>query len=392
MTLAELTTPLTVDEVKASIYAAIEAKGTLTASWKPGATARTIVAAVSIVIAAFSRLVSLIAASGFLALAEGDWLTLVALHVYGVERDLGSFATGEVRLNNTGGGVYSGDPGDLVLKNTSTGKTYRNTAAFSIGALEANVFVPIQAIEIGTDSNAGPGDIDDFETLLLGVVVTNLAPVLGTDVEEDDALKARCSAKTGTLSPNGPRDAYHYVALSAKRAADGTSIGVTRVLTVPDGVGGVDVYVATATGAIAGDAGDPDTDLGAVAEAIHTQVEPLAITPVVQSAVAELIDVTYELWVRNTSSLSDAEIEVRVGLKLSEYLATSPIGGFLLEGEAAARIYVSALEAVIASALPGREVRVEVTVPAADVVIAATEAPVLGDVAAEIHQVSTGVL
>ena len=133
-TLAELVTPLTREQVEDSIYAAIAARGTSTTTWKPGGVARTIITAVSIVLAAFSSLQAMIANSGFLDLAEQDWLTLLARYVYGVTRDPGSFATGNITANNTGGGVYSGDAGDLIAVNTTTGKSYRNTAAFSIGA------------------------------------------------------------------------------------------------------------------------------------------------------------------------------------------------------------------------------------------------------------------
>ena len=76
--LDDLTTPLTVDECKAAIYATIEARGTSTTAWEPGAVARTIIAGVSIVLAAMSVLIALIAKSGFLSLSEGDWLTVVA--------------------------------------------------------------------------------------------------------------------------------------------------------------------------------------------------------------------------------------------------------------------------------------------------------------------------
>jgi uncharacterized phage protein gp47/JayE len=389
MTLTELTTPLTAEEVKTAIYEAVEARGTATTTWKPGAVVRTIIAGVAIVIAAFSELVALIAKLGFLELSEGDWLTLVAKHVYGVERDQGTFATGTVSLTNTGGGVFTGDPGDLVVLNPSSGKSYRNTEPFALGAL-ATILVPIQAIELGSASTSGHGTITDFETPLLGVSVTNIGAVVGTDPEEDAALRARCRAKTGALSPNGPRDAYAYVATSAKRAS-GESIGVERVRTVPDGVGGVDVYVATANGTITGTNDNPATDLGAVAKAIHEQVEPLAITPDVQAATPLTIAVTYELWVRDTSSLSDPEIDDLVEERLAEHLRSIPIGGQVIPGQPG-RVYVSGLAAVIGASLPGREVRVSVTLPAADVAVTLSQAPILGLVTGTIHQVAGDLL
>ena len=61
--LAELTTPLTADEVEAALYAALAARGAKTTAWKPGAVVRTIIAGVAIVLAAFSSLVAAIVSS-----------------------------------------------------------------------------------------------------------------------------------------------------------------------------------------------------------------------------------------------------------------------------------------------------------------------------------------
>src|SRR5690606_22967724 len=134
-TLEELTTPLTREEIEEAIYSTLAAKGVRTTSWKSGGVARTIITGTSIVLSAFSRLQALIAKGGFLDIAEDEWLTLVARHVYGVERIEGTFASGEVTLTNTGGGVFAGDAGDLVFSCSSgpaEGKTYRNTAAYSL--------------------------------------------------------------------------------------------------------------------------------------------------------------------------------------------------------------------------------------------------------------------
>lgn len=390
MTLDELTTPLTTAEVRDSIYAGIAARGVDTTTWKPGAVVRTIIAAVAIVIAAFSRLVALIAAGGFLSLSSGPWLTLVARHVYGVERSEGTFAAGEVLVDNTGGGVFAGDPDDLVFS-TSTGdpRTYRNTAAFSIAAFATGVSIPVRAVEIGSGHSAAQNEIDQLETVLLGVGnIRNPSALVGLDPELDPALQERARQKTGVLSPNGPRDAYSFVAQSAK-AADGTPIGVTRVKTVADGVGGVDVYCATASGEVTGSAGDPATDLGAVAEAIHTQVEPLAITPTVQSGTPEPIAVTYELWLRDTTGLTDSEIETAIEVALAAYVARVPIGGEVLPGEPG-RVYLDKLKAVIGAVFADETVDLNVTVPAADVALVVPETPTLGAVTPTVHQVSGG--
>ena len=153
-TLAQLTKPLTVDEASATIYAALATRGVDTTIWKAGSVVRTIVAALAIIVAALSSLISLIAASGFLTLSSGKWLRLVALYVYGVgtvadggdgSLSDGTFATGRVRFVNSGVGVYAAIPiGNLIVKNPTTGKVYRSTEIATIGA-SATVFVAMQA-------------------------------------------------------------------------------------------------------------------------------------------------------------------------------------------------------------------------------------------------------
>lgn len=386
MSLDTLTRPLTREEVEAAIYSALAARGVSTTTWKPGAVVRAIITGVAVVVASASRLQAAIARGGFLELAEGEWLTLVARYVYDVERDQGSFATGNVTLTNAGGGLYLGDPGDLVVRSTA-GKLYRSTEAFTLNPL-GSATVAVRAVELGSDSTAAATTINALETPLLGVSVSNPTALVGTDEETDEQLRLRCRERTGVLSPNGPRDAYAFVARSTRRA-DGTSIGVTRVLTVPDGAGTVDVYVARTQGDVSGTAGDITTDLGRIADAIHRQAEPLGVTPVVQSATPLPIDVTYTLWVRDTSGLTDAEIRSRVLGRLITFMSSQPIGGEAIVA-GPGFVFVDALETIIGATMEPWLIDVQVTIPAANVAIYVPEAPVLGTVAGTVVQLARG--
>lgn len=393
MTLDELTEPLTPDEVREAIYAAIAARGAEPTSWKALAPTRSMIAGIAIVVSALSRLIAAVTKGGFLEKAEKDWLTFVALYVYDVARGTGTFATGSVEIDNAGAGVYAFAAGDLIVVSTATGKGYRNTSAVNIAAGQLNVAVDVEAIELGSASTAPAGTIDDFETPQPGLTVTNPTALLGSDPEDDAALKARCYEKTGTLSPNGPRDAYAFVARSTVKS-DGTTAGVTRVRTVADGQGGVDVYVADGSGALAGAIGNTATALGAVDDAIQRLAAPLAVTASTQSATAVSIAVTYQVWVRDTSGRSSAQIEEAIGDELARYMAAAPIGGHVIPGEATGRVYKSAIEAAIDAALEGVSddddfvIRRAVTVPAGDTDLAIGQAPVLGVVASTITQVS----
>lgn len=388
-TVDELTRPLTLAECRAAIYAYLEANGIVTSAWKPGGAARTIIYAVALLGSAFSSLQALLAKSAFLSTATGDWLTLTARHVYGVERSLGTFAASEVTLVNAGVGVYSGDPGDLIFSAPANGKSYRNSEPYTISGAGTYV-IPVVAIELGSASSVAEDGISELVTPLSGVTVDGSTAAVGADEETDEALRSRCRATLGTLSPNGPKDAYDAIARSATRV-DGTEVGVTRIAAVADGEGHVDVYVATASGAVPGDSEDPGTDLGAVAFAIRSQVEPLSVEARIFSASELSIAVTYEAWVPQ-SSLSDEQLEDAVELALSAWLARVPIGGQVLPGEPG-RVYVSAIQAAISAALERATgepaIRVEVTAPASDVSVTSSQAPALGTVTPTTHQVST---
>lgn len=386
-TLDELTTPLTKDEIEAAIYAAIEARGVATTSWKPGAIARTIIAGTALVLSAFSILQASIAESGFLEKSTEDWLTLVAYFVYGVERDTGSFASGNCTFDNAGAGVYAPAIGDVIVSNSATGKTYTNTAAFSIAAFETGVVVPMQAIELGSDSTSPAGFIDTMVTALAGVTVTNAAALVGTDEDTDPELREKCLAKTGTLSPNGPSDAYRFVGLAAT-LDDGTPAGATRLTTTPDGEGNVVVYVADGSGALAGSIGDTTTSLGAVDDAIQTQTAPLAVTATVSSSTAQLIPVTYEVWVKDTIGLTSTELIAKIATALTDYLASHPIGG-LRKVAGGGFVFKEAIEAVIAETIgTANLIDKSITVPATDTATSDSKAPVIGTITPTVNIVS----
>lgn len=382
--LDELTTPLTVAEAKKAIYDVLALVGVTTTQWQPGAVVRTMIAAFAIVLAAFSRLTAAIARAGFLDLSEGAWLTLVAKYVYGVDREEATFAAGVVTLDNASGNTYDYDPDDLIFLNPTTKKTYRNTGTVHVGPLATGVSVAIAAVEAGSGSSAPAGSIVQMETPLTGVTCTNALALVGTDDETNTALRARCRAKTGAASPNGPADAYSYFAKTARRS-DGSLIGVTRVRAVADGLGGIDLYCATATGGISGDAADPLTDLGAVNLAIQKQAAPFAITVRVQSAAALAIAVAYEAWAYDTISLTDEQLSDAVSLKLATFMSTEPIGGNIIVSPPGL-IYVDKIRSLI-DATREEIFHVVVSAPLGDLALGSYVVPVLGAVTGTINKV-----
>src|ERR1700676_3358745 len=258
----------TADQAEQTMLGLAASLGLPVTAWQKGGVARSIIKIMATVYAAFAAVIVLAIGGGFLDYAVSGWLTLLARNVYNVTRIDATFATAAqgIQLSNSGGGKYDVAPGDLSFSATINGTKYlyRNTSA---GTLQpgpgTTLLLDVEAVEIGAASNAAPGAITTLETTLLGVAVTNIVPVLGQDAESDEALRQRCRDSLGALSPNGPKAAYAYVAKSAVR--NDVSIGVTRVkIPTPPGDGSLSVYVASASGPVAGAVGDLTTDLGVV--------------------------------------------------------------------------------------------------------------------------------
>ncbi len=389
----DLTKPLTAAEVESAIYTAIAANGANTTNWKTGAVVRVIVTACSIVIAACSSLLTLIARSRFLEFAEGTWLRLAARYDYGTEWNGPTFAAGPITLNNTGGGIYSYAIGALVFVNTATQKLYRNTTAVNIGSLQTGVSVSLQAVEAGAASSALPGEIAFSGNGPAGVVIVQSDPMIGADGELDPSLRARAREAVGPISPDGPFEAYAAVAKAAKRA-NGTWIGVTRVSAIRDGMGGIDLYVATDTGGVTGAVGNLATDLGCVDDACQRLATPLGITLRTHSATPLAIDVTYAVWLPASANRAAADVTAAISTELGAFLGSAPVGGFDPTSVGGGKIYLDALKATIGmarvdpadSSSPRLGIfRTETTTPSANTSVGASEVPIKGTISGSVN-------
>jgi hypothetical protein len=391
--LATLTKPLTPAEVEANVYAGIATLGISTTDWKTGGPTRTTITLFAIVIAACTQLIALIAGNGFLSTSRGPWLEVLARENYNVEKGVGTFAEGAISATNASGFAYAGGAGDLVVRNPTTNKTYASTGAWAIGPLAVGVSIPVQATEIGAASTSSGGAVTALVTALSGVTITNPTAIVGSDPPSDPTLRQECLDKTASLSPNGAPGAYRFVATTAKRV-DGSSIGVTRVRTIPDGIFGIDAYYADGTGTVSG------PDLARIDELEQTQVVPEGVTLRSHAATPKVVSPTWQLWIRNTSGLSSPEIKTIVDAALVAYLANVIIGGETLNGTVVpGKVFITALEGVISRAVdvaigntgPTLTVRVVVTVPGVDVVVAFNEATVMGVSTGVVTQVSEAV-
>lgn len=338
----ELIEAPTGDQVNERVLDNLEAAGLRARSWRQGGALRTIIRILSIIIAAFASSVALLARGQFLDLATGGWLKWLAYYVYGVTRIEATFAGGEVTLTNKGGGIFPNvQPGGLIVSASSTGKTYRNTTAFSLGIGES-VTIPVEAFEIGSASSAAAGTVDTIDTVSFeGVEVTNALAIIGTDVEPAEQLRTRCRDSRGQ---RGTRAAYRYATRSAKRA-DGSFIGVSRdKYIVANGV--VRVVCATPSGA-------PSL---ADRKDIRASIEELARvdtdTVIVDAAFPSTVAGTVRIWAVPTAGITAAFLIDEAQKALLAFMPSYPIGGYTKTEGGIGYLWATAIESVVKAVHP----------------------------------------
>ena len=319
----QLTAPLTEEDVKQSLYNLMVAAGLPVTSWIAGSVIRTMIAVVAKTYATFTTILANLTKAEFLDLAESFWLTLLAKFVYNVDRIPSGFATGTETLINSGGAIYSFDPGDVIFKNSVTNKTYFNVDAFTLNPAEEKD-IDIQAFEAGPDSTAAIGQINSLVTELLGVSVSNPGVLVGTSEEKDPDLRIRCRNALGALSPNGPLDAYNFFAKSTARP-DGTIITVNRVKVSADSsTGVVQVYLADPDGPL------DSADVTLIDENIQQKCVPIAVTAIIDNAVAVVVNLTIQAWFTKTINNTVQSITDAINTSLTNTFAVYPIGGLSL--------------------------------------------------------------
>ena len=374
---------LLIQETKAQIYArglAVAADlGLPVTSWIAGDPTRSLYWYLAETLEALEVMVAGYVSSGFLDYASGDWLALLAKQLYNVDKVEATYAETSVVLTNSGGGLYTIEPGDVVVKSATSGKTYTNTSGGTLASGPGTTLaLDFVADEAGAASTALPTEIDTMVTVLLGVTCSNPLAAVGLDAEQDEALRDRCRAKLGMLSPNGPRGAYDYV---VRTSALTMVQDITRSRTNGDSTtGDVVVYVAGAGGAV-------DTaSVTAAQTAVEKWATPLCITPSVQNCSTLLVSIAYELWLYTSVGATVDAIKAQVAADLLTMFAERPIGGDIIAPATTGTLYQSLIASTIRAAYPDAAFRVLVTSPAGDTAMAINQvATINGTPTANIH-------
>lgn len=375
---------LLVQHTKAEIYSyALRVATTIglpVSSWQAGDPTRSLFHVESELLATLEAVVVGYVQSGFLDYATDVWLKVLAEQVYGVIVPEPTYATTDVELTNNGGGLFAGiEPGDLTFKSTISGKTYTNTTGGTLASGPGTTLtVTVVADESGSESSAGVGEIDDMITTLDGVVCTNAESAIGVDEQDEATTRQQCRDKLSSLSPNGPKGIYSYVALNA--ALTRTN-GITGAREYGDSTSGqVTVYLRGPAGAVA------EADRALVELAILKYATPLCITPTVLSVANVVVPVTYSLWVYKSANKTAAEIAADVQTALEQMFAAQDIGGDIIAPAVTGYLYRSLVESTILRTSP-EAFRVSVTLPAGDTAIANGQVASLGAVVPTVNLV-----
>lgn len=294
------------------------------------------------------------ARSGFRSLADREWLYVVAIEGYGVTPRSADFATTNVVITNTSGGLYGPfAAGELRFVNDATDAVYANETEVTIPIGDA-VTAGVRAIETGSASDAAIGDINRLETPLEGVTVTNPQPAIGLDAESVDSLNDRIDAALGifgvpgatgpelAFSTGGTGSSFESIAKNGfdrkggVPREDGSRITVTRTKLVLDTLTGIyTLYVADEDGPLA------DGDLILVREAVQAYAEWLGTQIEVENTnpVGQIVSGALTI---ARASATDAEILDEIDAMLLKATREAPIGGF--SGELSLRYVENAVE------------------------------------------------
>lgn len=376
---------LLIQETKASIYntalGIARAVGVPVSTWQVGDPTRSLFHVESELLEQLEAVVVNFIKSGFLDHATGYWLKILAEQVFGVTVPGATYASTDVTLTNGGGGYYPDiEAGDLTFKNSATGKTYTNTTGGTLASGPGTTLtVTVVADEAGSGSSAGAGEIDEMVTTLLGVTCTNAEAAVGIDEQDESVTRQQCRDKLGNLSPNGPKEAYRYVARD--RTLSGTS-ACTRVRVYSDSdVGDVTVYCAGPSGGVS----EPDRAL--VEAGILEWATPLCITPAVYAATNVAVAITYSLWIYKSCGKTAAEVAEDVETALEQMFADREIGGDVVTSGGTGKMYKSLIESTIRGVFP-QAFRVSVSTPSGDTSLTQGQVATLGAVTATINLVA----
>lgn len=309
--LNQLLQPRSREAVLASLIAILQGKGYPPTDWIEGSVQRTLIELQSAGLADLEATRVAIAKSGFLDTAEGDYLDLLALSAYDLERKQATFARQTFRLTAAAGfGPYSIQPGQLWAGNAA-GLRFNNVAGGTLG-LGGTLDLEFRAESPGAAYNLPPGSGNILFTPLPGVTISNITVLeAAIDQETDAQLRERCRLRWAETGFGSTRAAYESWALNA-------TLGVTKVRVLdnnPRGQGTVDVVLW----------GEGGLGAGAVAEADAYIQQRKPLTANVQVYAATQVNIAVTATIRLRAGFL-AQVQADVATRLAAFQRTLSIG------------------------------------------------------------------
>lgn len=380
LTLQQLITPPTEDEVLATILAALQEMGFEATSWQDGSIQLTILRTLARLMAALGVTIQQIAAGGFLVLAGSGaipgtsaFLQLLAVYFYDRTPYPARATIGQVLLTSIPAApLHTFAAGDLTVSDQPAGtagaNTYTNTAGGSL-APGSTLSVEFKSDAAGQQANIPTGTTLYLWTPLVGVTPSN--PVYltsgtwittpGQDQESDASIVARCIGRWSQLTYGNINGAYEVWARQALPA-------LTRV-TVQSAAGdGTVVLVgATAIGPLSGPQCTTILNyLNGTTDGIGRR--PLNdIVSVIPATTLSSPALTIDAYV--TSDVFDT-ISATMSAALTAYIGTIPIGGTKLTVPSSGVVLYSELVAIAQDLLGVRKVAFSIS---ADISLGATD-------------------
>ncbi len=207
-TIAELTTPQTVEQIFAMLLAVYQANGFPTTAWQTGGLDRTRTMAIATALQDISaNYIPSITAGGLLDFAEAlenvDWLRLLAEQNFNLPYNPASFTVGDVTLT-AGSTGYTISAGQITIIIPATGNRYINTTGGALAA-SGSLVCTFVAEFAGAQYNDPSSSTISLVSALPGVMATNPATDY-TDV-------AQVGAGVGTVTPGGSPVGPHQVTI-----------------------------------------------------------------------------------------------------------------------------------------------------------------------------------
>lgn len=259
LTLEQLVTPQTEDEVLASSLNILRQLGFQATSWQSGSAQLTILRLIARIISALTTTVAQIAAGGFTTLASSAYLRLLAKYFYAIDYLPAQPTIGLMTLTSSAGApIHTWNAGDIIVSDSAEGtagaNTYTCTAGGSLGP-SSSTQLEFKADVAGAAGNIAPGVPIFLWTAYVGVTVTNPALLPGSntwvttpgeDEESDARLAARCLGRWERLMYGNTDGAYKGWALEALPALTRVSVNAAQ------GNGTVALIGATSLGPLSG--------------------------------------------------------------------------------------------------------------------------------------------